>query len=122
MSWDLTSDVQQYVDHPETNFGWEIMDETMWGGGYVPATHFYSKEYTSSPPSYFPAFIFGSISHKVAEGNIITFNAVHTKVVYFFPLTVVTATTNQTITIKRLHFGVISGGFVCAFCEVSPIY
>ena len=31
MSWDLTEDVQQYVDNPEINFGWEIMDETYWG-------------------------------------------------------------------------------------------
>jgi hypothetical protein len=51
MSWELTDDVQQYVDNPGVNFGWEIMDETYWGWYDVPVAYFYPKEYVYTPPA-----------------------------------------------------------------------
>ncbi|MFA5101870.1 MAG: DNRLRE domain-containing protein [Candidatus Thermoplasmatota archaeon] len=51
ISWELTEDVQQYIDDPASNFGWEIMDETYWGWYDVPVAYFYPKEYESPPPS-----------------------------------------------------------------------
>jgi hypothetical protein len=45
MSWDVTDDVQWYVNHPLRNFGWEIKDNNYWGTYGVPTTFFYSKEY-----------------------------------------------------------------------------
>ncbi len=44
MNWDLTEDVQQYVDNPGINFGWEIMDEAYWGWYDVPVAYFTPKE------------------------------------------------------------------------------
>jgi hypothetical protein len=43
MNWDLTQDVQQYIDNPGVNFGWEIMDETYWGWYDAPAAYFKPK-------------------------------------------------------------------------------
>jgi hypothetical protein len=43
MSWELTEDVQQYIDDPASNFGWEIMDETYWGWYDVPVAYFKPK-------------------------------------------------------------------------------
>ena len=54
MSWDLTQDVQEYIDNPGVNFGWEIMDETYWGYYEVPAAFFYSKEYIPPGPPFVP--------------------------------------------------------------------
>lgn len=44
MSWDVTSDVQKFVNGEKINYGWQIMDETFWGKFNIPITHFYSKE------------------------------------------------------------------------------
>ncbi|MBN2599049.1 MAG: DNRLRE domain-containing protein, partial [Candidatus Thermoplasmatota archaeon] len=43
MSWELTEDVQEYVDDSASNFGWEIMDETYWGWYDVPVAYFKPK-------------------------------------------------------------------------------
>ena len=45
MEWDVTSDVQAFVNGTETNYGWCIMDETSWPGGNIPITDFRSKEH-----------------------------------------------------------------------------
>ena len=54
MSWELTQDVQQYIDDPGINFGWEIMDETYWGYYDVPVAYFYPKEYIPPGPAFIP--------------------------------------------------------------------
>ena len=48
--WNVTDDVQKFVDEEETNWGWEIKDENGWGSLNIPTSMFYSKEYT--PPDY----------------------------------------------------------------------
>jgi hypothetical protein len=50
MSWDVTSDVQDFVNGSETNYGWIIRDEVPWGAGDIPTAHFRSKEYGSLVP------------------------------------------------------------------------
>jgi len=45
MCWDVTSDVQAFVNGEETNHGWEIMDTTTWRNYNVPDTRFRTKEY-----------------------------------------------------------------------------
>lgn len=44
MGWDVTADVQQFVNHSLPNFGWEIRDDKYWGGVNIPITYFYTKE------------------------------------------------------------------------------
>jgi hypothetical protein len=44
MPWDVTGDVQAFVDGLETNYGWIIMDEEPWGQGGIPYAAFHTKE------------------------------------------------------------------------------
>ena len=50
MSWDVTDDVEDFVDDPYFNYGWKIMDETKWGDAAIPDTFFWTKEYGSFIP------------------------------------------------------------------------
>ena len=50
MEMDATSDVQDFVNGYETNYGWQIMDETYWGTYDIPAAWFRQKEYGSNKP------------------------------------------------------------------------
>jgi hypothetical protein len=120
MKWDLTKDVQKYVDNPGINFGWEIMDETHWGDFGVPVAHFYSKEYNA--PSYFPALLVGIIANKTVSGDTITFEAVRTRVIYFNPFTTYLCTMHQLVTMQKLHIGRVGRLFIFTFCKVVPIY
>ena len=45
MEWDVTDDVQAFVDGEETDYGWIIRDETYWGGSNIPRTFFRTKEH-----------------------------------------------------------------------------
>jgi nitrous oxidase accessory protein NosD len=51
MSWNVTNDVQLYIDNLATNYGWKITDENIWGNVNIPQTYFYSKEYGESIPA-----------------------------------------------------------------------
>jgi len=50
MAWNVTGDVQAFVNNPGINFGWEIMDEVPWNKFNIPWTRFRTKEYGSSIP------------------------------------------------------------------------
>ena len=44
MEWDVTSDVQAFLDDPVvSNYGWEIRDDEYWGTYNIPRTYFRSK-------------------------------------------------------------------------------
>ncbi len=45
MSWDVTNDVQDFVDGININYGWKISDDTYWGTVNIPVTSFRTKEY-----------------------------------------------------------------------------
>jgi parallel beta-helix repeat protein len=45
MTWDVTNDIQAFINKSVINHGWKIADETYWGGFDIPETVFYSKEY-----------------------------------------------------------------------------
>ncbi len=45
MEWNVTDDVQAFVNGTTTNYGWKITDEEYWGAGNVPSTHLRTKEY-----------------------------------------------------------------------------
>jgi hypothetical protein len=50
MTWDVTSDVQDFVNGVETNYGWKIADEMYWGMPYIPTTRFRTNDYGSLIP------------------------------------------------------------------------
>lgn len=45
MQWDVTGDVQDFIDGTETNYGWQIMNATASGNSMI---RFYPKEYADS--------------------------------------------------------------------------
>jgi hypothetical protein len=50
MEWDVTADVQAFVDGSATNYGWTVLDETYWGGGNIPIMDFRTKEHGQLVP------------------------------------------------------------------------
>lgn len=116
MSWNLTADAQQYVNTPDTNYGWEIRDETYWGGYNVPAAYFIPKQ--NNTPGDAASLIYGRITNKKIDGNAISFEAVRTKVISFSPFAITIYDSHETITIARAHIGLIGGHFILASCRL----
>ncbi|MCK4340121.1 MAG: DNRLRE domain-containing protein [Phycisphaerae bacterium] len=51
LDWDVTSDVQAFVNDPLVdNYGWQIMDEEPWGWCNIPIADFRSKEFGAFTP------------------------------------------------------------------------
>ena len=50
MSWDVTDDVQNFIDGTEPNYGWKIHDWDPWEDGFIPTIFFRTKEYGSNIP------------------------------------------------------------------------
>lgn len=50
MEWDVTVDVQEFVNGNEDNYGWKITDENYWGMPGIPRMYFRTKEYESYIP------------------------------------------------------------------------
>ncbi|MCP3982247.1 MAG: DNRLRE domain-containing protein [bacterium] len=50
MSWDVTADVQAFVNGAAPNHGWIILDEVPWNFFGIPMTRFRSKEFGSLIP------------------------------------------------------------------------
>ncbi len=49
-TWDLTEEVQEFVNDEKSNYGWKITDKTFWGDYDIPVSYFYSKENEKSSP------------------------------------------------------------------------
>ena len=45
MEWDVTGDVQAFVNGSLPNYGWKITDDTPWNYANIPITRFYAKEF-----------------------------------------------------------------------------
>ena len=50
MSWDVTSDVEDFVNGIRTDYGWKITDEKYWGSWDLPTTRFRTTNYGSFIP------------------------------------------------------------------------
>jgi len=50
MIWNLTVDVQDYINNNWDNHGWKICDENSWGGVNIPTSLFYSKNNNEKKP------------------------------------------------------------------------
>ena len=125
MTWELTEAVQYAIDNPESNFGWQIMDENYWGTFDVPNAHFYSKEYDMPPERYKSAFIIGKISNINLHNEVISFEAINLRVMLLSsilnPLFYHSQgqTTSELLMIKKHPLGLFTNRFIFAFCEVS---
>jgi parallel beta-helix repeat protein len=50
MMWDVTDDVQSFVDGQSCNYGWKITDENYWGDANIPITYLRTKEFNDYIP------------------------------------------------------------------------
>jgi hypothetical protein len=50
MTWDVTADVQGFINGTPTDYGWIIIDENAWPGGGIPWPRFRTKEYSQDIP------------------------------------------------------------------------
>ncbi len=44
MQWDVTADIQEYVEGTWENYGWQVVDENAWGQVNIPTALFYTRE------------------------------------------------------------------------------
>jgi hypothetical protein len=50
MEWDVTNDIQSFVNGTMTNYGWKVTDDNYWGHGSIPTSCFRTKEYGNYIP------------------------------------------------------------------------
>jgi hypothetical protein len=50
MDWDVTVDVQDFVNGNKDNYGWKISDDNYWGTYDIPESRFRTKEYGTLTP------------------------------------------------------------------------
>ena len=50
MTWDVSQDIQGYIDNQWVNYGWQIVDENTWGDIDIPLIVFYAKEHSNNSP------------------------------------------------------------------------
>lgn len=70
MEWDVVSDLQDFVDGVETNYGWKLMDSVEDSGTQYNG-YFYSKEFGSSEPELYVEYYYDSLNVHVfaADGT-----------------------------------------------------
>lgn len=129
MELDVASDVQNFVDGTETNYGWTIMDENYWGSGDIPVTYFPSNEGSGNFPylevetenggnGFKTTFIIGKIDNLVTEEDIITFEAVNIRCIQISPFGFIPYTSGEQITISKDYIGLLTPRFIFALCGV----
>jgi hypothetical protein len=123
MTWDLTAAVQYAIDNPDSNYGWQIMDEKYWGTYNVPNAHFYSKEYGAPPETFKPALLLGRISNTHTRSESISFEATNMHVILLSsvqnPLFYHSeGQRSEVLTIRKQPLGLFTPRFILAFCEV----
>lgn len=65
MSWDVTKDVQAFIDGAISNHGWRLTDDNYWGNFDIPIVDFRSKE--SDKPELIPYLLIEYISTDSVE-------------------------------------------------------
>jgi ABC-type transport system substrate-binding protein len=64
------------------------------------------------------AFIFGRITNCTTTENLITFEAVKTRVILFFPFSFITYQSHEQFTISKEHVGLIGHRYIITFCQL----
>ena len=126
MEWDVTSDVQDFVNGQQTNYGWQIMDETYWGTFDIPAPRFKQKEVETDIPFLeievlepHMAFLFGRIENLNTEGYITTFDAVKLRYLQFSPFSFNTYVSGEKIAVVGLKMGILTTNFAFGFFNAA---
>ncbi len=68
MSWDVTADVQDFVNRSSPNYGWFLTDPVPYSNYNIPQTWWYSKEHADHRP-YLEVVIAGDNRAPVAEAG-----------------------------------------------------
>jgi hypothetical protein len=66
MEWDVTKDVQDFIDGLQVNCGWKVTDENYWGWFDIPQAFFRTKEFSYS----LGPLITGTASGKPGESYV----------------------------------------------------
>lgn len=122
MTWDVSSDVQEFVVDPDSNYGWQIMDELAWNTFDIPNSKFRSKEYSENGNDFLPyleievidphmVFIFGRIENLNTEGDFTTFDAVKLRYLQFSPFSFDTYSSGETVTTVGSKIGILTTNF-----------
>lgn len=117
MSWDVKSDVRDFVYGESDNYGWEIMDETYWGGVNIPVAYFRSTDGVDHIP-YLEleviepnsALLFGRIENLNSQGEVITFDAVNLRYIQFSPFSFNTYSSGEEIIVVS-KLGILNTNF-----------
>lgn len=118
MQWDVTEDVLDMVSGTVTNYGWEMRDDTYWGGFDIPLTLFRTKENSNNHPyleieAIIPvkSMLFGRIENLNTNGDITTFDAVNLRVLGFSPFSFNKYTAGEEVAVVGTKLGILSTGF-----------
>ena len=114
MEWDVTSDVQDFVNRAIDNYGWKITDENYWGSPGISNARIRAKEDATNKP-YLEieilvprmTLLLGRIENLNAEGDITTFDAVRLRYIQFMPFSFNTYTSGKEIAITS-NLGILT--------------
>jgi len=126
MTWDVISDVQDFVDDLENNYGWELIDGNYWGSGDIPVAYFRSTEGGDNIPyieieienggsEVKTIIIIGKIDNLNTGVDTITFEAVNIRCIQFFPFGFIPYTSGEQITVSDQYFGLLTPNIVFGF-------
>ncbi|DAC72822.1 MAG TPA: ABC transporter substrate-binding protein [Thermoplasmata archaeon] len=91
--------------------------------GYVmnPAGRmfFYPVDIENIPSELKAAFIFGKITNRSTMDDAITFQAVKTQVIMFFPFSYTVYTSDERLTISKEHIGLVGDRYIFALCKIK---
>ncbi len=128
MEWDVTSDAQDFVNGQQTNYGWQIMDETYWGTFDIPAPRFKQKEVETDIPYLeievlepHMTFLFGRIENLNTEGDLTTFDAVRLRYLQFSPFSFNTYTSGEEIAVVGSGLGIVTTSFAFGFFSAAVL-
>jgi len=130
MEWNLTEDVQDFINGDEIDYGWKITDDTYWGQFDIPQTRFRTKEYGDYIPyleietenggsEFKTTFIIGKIDNLNTDEDMITFEAVNLRCLQFSPFGFIPYTSGELITISKDYMGLLTPRFIFALCGAS---
>ena len=130
MQIDVTDDVQDFADDALTNHGWQLMDETYWGGPDIPAAYFPSTDGSDNFPylevesenggnPFDSSIVIGRIENLNSDQDTITFDAINVRVIQFKPFGFIPYTSGEEISISGDYVGILTPRFVLALCDIN---
>lgn len=126
ITWDVTSDVTDFVFGEKENYGWILKDEQYWGGPGIPNAYCRSKEFGTNLPYLEvetmvlkPAILLGKIEQLNTQGAFTSFNAVKLRVLTFSPFSFNTYTQGETMLVSPNKIGILTTNFAFGFFNIA---